>query len=134
MQTYIRTQQTGSWTVLLLLLVAMACGDDDGFAEPQIDAGLFCDRPAAIDDCYCSTGTLGLRYCNGVAMQWGACMCNEPMPQPPCTEGSLLSCACPDGTMSTQLCRASNTRDPCMCMGHLLMDAGDEDASDIDGG
>jgi hypothetical protein len=36
----------------------------------------------------------------------------------PCVVGKTVSCPCPDGTTSTQVCNSFARYDPCMCQGH----------------
>jgi hypothetical protein len=125
-------RRSRSWWVLAGVFVVIACGGDDGpGAVPEPDGGLHCD-PAngGVGTCYCTpSGTQGVHYCSMTSQQWSACMCNEPDPIVPCPPGSFQECTCPDGTASSRMCRASNTFDPCMCDGHLLMDAGNGDAN-----
>jgi hypothetical protein len=40
-----------------------------------------------------------------------------PLPVP-CMVGKTVSCRCPDGTQSTQVCNQLARFDPCMCQGH----------------
>jgi hypothetical protein len=114
---------------MLLSAGLLACGGD----EPQMqqsDAGNHCNPTfGGVDTCYCTTGTAGVRYCRGIVGQatWSACSCNEPYMPPMCMPNDHVSCECPDGTVSYQVCRAYNTLDPCMCSGH--MDSGVPDAS-----
>lgn len=119
--------------VLAALLMTVACGDDDGGMGNEFDGGLQCNPTlGGVGSCYCVTGTQGVRYCSAATETWGACMCNEPHQPDPCTEGENVSCTCPDGSLSFQLCRAANTRDPCMCTSHMIMDSGTDDANDDD--
>lgn len=117
--------------VLACSIAFSACGGDDGPGAETMDGGLHCDRAqGGVGSCYCTpSGTLGVRYCAATTSQWSACMCNEPDPPIVCPSGARQQCSCPDGTLSERICRAANTFDPCMCDGHLLMDAGNNDAS-----
>lgn len=131
-----QTRMTRRWFwVLAALLMMVACDDDDGMRGNEADGGLSCN-PAlgGVGNCTCITGTPGVHYCSQVSETWGACMCNEPHPPDTCTEGEHISCECPDGTLSYLICRASNTRDPCMCTSHMIMDSGTDDAGEVDSG
>lgn len=118
--------------VASMWLSAVACGDDAA-ASNTPDAGQPCST-GAIGPCYCDTGTSGVRYCQASTTTWGMCLCNELEPLPQCNPGDLVDCLCPDRTPSKRMCRASNTLDPCMCEGHMPIDASTElDSGNVDG-
>lgn len=120
-----------AWLVIAGCIALAACGGDDGPTAAVVDAGTYCNpATGGIGTCYCvPSGTQGVRHCIVSLEQWGACMCNEPDPIVVCPSGARQECSCPDGTKSERICRAANTFDPCMCDGHLLMDAGNTDAN-----